>query len=248
MAKEIDALHATCPKCDWCVTVTPYDCPDPHRRVTGLMEIHRSKHPMHLPRCQAIRSDATRSDDPGMSACGSLDSEKELQEWLEGVLEKNDWTVLREVSPYNSDFKADFIVSHDDYGWFGIETKYFDMDGGAKMAEAHHQITRKYRGRTYLGEQINLWCLCPYFKYVNDDTFHRDQNRRRNRILSEFCTPLGIGYINLNTKDTRMDFAHSDRSQKVPLNLEYDDFSDYDPDIGLIEERVQAKRERYDYV
>ena len=100
---------------------------------------------------------------------GPVSSEAELQRNLKSYFEKHNWLAVREVSPTDSRVKADLIVKHDTYGWFGIETKYFNNDGGGKVADAHHQIISQYRGR----------------RYINDRSSYRRQRNKGIWILAE---------------------------------------------------------------
>lgn len=202
---------------------------------------------------------AAKTDTPhdgGMELCGELGSEDDLQEWLEGFFEQNGWSAIREASPHNSRCSADLIVEHDEYGWVGIETKYFHGDGGGKAADAHHQITRKYRGRTYIGERIDLWAICPYFWGIDspDYKLKRQQQTTRSKFMREMFCRHGIGFVDLNRPVLLIDFAYSQPHAKIPVGGEYasgggDYFKEYveDVDIDRIRDAVNRKRERFDY-
>lgn len=144
-----------------------------------------------------------------------IESEDELQEWLKSYFEDQGWTALREVSPDWSDDSADLLVKHTDYGWFGIETKYFrPEDGGRKLANAHRQILFQYRGRNYLNNTINLWALCPYF---DDSARPHARVSSHSQFIREFLCGHGIGYIDLRRNDLLIDFAYSHPEAKVPV-------------------------------
>lgn len=169
--------------------------------------------------------------DAGMDMCGKLESEDELQEWLEAAFEESGWTAIREVSPHSSDYRADLIVEHDEYGWFGIETKFIGSNQGPMdMAKAHHQIVQKYRGRKYIGNRIDLWAVCPYIKFTNCKEFPDDgkeDRRQRRRFEREkwgkinhtkaFFSHSGIGWINLNHYHLNMEFIQSTSGGRVPV-------------------------------
>lgn len=192
---------------------------------------------------------STTVEDDGMQLCGVIESEEELQEWLESLFEDSGWTAIREVSPHGADCRADLIVGHDEYGWFGIETKYFRNDGGAKAADAHHQITQKYRGKKYIGRRINCWVVCPYFYCYNTDDY--DMKQQQQKMRAEFVRELfcrhGIGYVNLDRWQLLLDFAYSQKYAKVPVGGEY--LSEYieNVDVERIRSRVDEKRQRYSY-
>jgi len=193
--------------------------------------------------------DVEQPTDGGMHLCGELESEEELQIWLEDFFEDQGWIAIREVSPRGSDVRADLIVSHDEYGWFGIETKYMRGDGGGKIATAHHQITQKYRGQKYLGEKIDLWVICPYFWGMNspDYTEKHSQQASRATFTREFFCRHGIGYLDLDRYQLLLGFAYSKPWAKVPVGGEYlDDYID-DVDLDKIVESVNRKMGKYGY-
>jgi hypothetical protein len=168
--------------------------------------------------------------DAGMELCGVIESEEELQEWLELTFESAGWTAIREVSPHGSNYQADLIVRDDEFGWFGIETKFVgDSQGPAVMAKAHHQIVEKYRGRKYLNNKIDLWCVCPYIQYANiehgrgeDDEDRRQRRdyekmkRRQVQGTRPFFSQSGIGWVSLDTYSLDMEFVQSRGYGTVP--------------------------------
>jgi len=186
-----------------------------------------------------------------MRHTGKLDSEQELQEWLESYFEENGWTAIREVSPNNSTYKADLIVNHEDYGWIGVETKFFEGDGGGKMADAHHQIVRKYRHEKYINNRIRLWAVCPYFSGINDQSeYKKRQQQNRATIMREFFCRHGIGYIDLDKGNVEIDFAYSSSDTKIPVGGDYSESLEErreDVDIGKIRDMVSKKCEKFDY-
>jgi len=177
-----------------------------------------------------MSSDAPGIQDAGLDLCGVLDSEDELQEWLKDAFEEAGWTAIREVSPHSSDYRADLIVEHDRFGWFGIETKFIGTGRGlTNIAKAHHQIIQKYRGRRYIGEKIDLWCVCPYLQNANtirepgmDKKKMRQrteyERKRRQKLLSTrpFFQQAGIGWIGLDTYSLGIEFVESTSYGTVP--------------------------------
>jgi hypothetical protein len=160
--------------------------------------------------------------DKGMELCGVLESEDELQEWLEAAFEDAGWTAIREVSPVRSNYRADLIVQHDDYGWLGIETKYIgSSQGPIDMAEAHYQIVGKYRGRKYINNRIDLWLVCPYIKY-GEDTVDPEKRWRREKWaqiyhMRQFFQHAGIGWIDLDHYSLDLDFIEADSAGTIPV-------------------------------
>lgn len=241
-----NSVRVYCADCDFQVDIDKDEHHFPLKLARGRANIHESQghHRTHVFGSGEVHG----VNDKGMDLCGQLDSEDELQEWLEGHFENNGWTAIREVSPRKSNYKADLIVKNDEYGWVGIETKYFDGDGGAKVAKAHHQITRKYRGERYIGNRINLWAFCPYFKSLNSDSrMHSRKQEFRSRFSRELFCKHGIGYIDLDRRELLIDFAYSQPIAKIPVSDEsYDRYYD-NVDIDEIEKSVRNKMREYDY-
>jgi hypothetical protein len=223
---------------------------NPERAAYAHGYLHESKRSGHWCRVECLSDqNVEQPRDGGMILCGELDNEDELQQWLEDYFEEHGWTAIREVSPHNSNQRADLIVQHDDFGWIGIETKYFDGDGGAKAAKAHHQITRQYRGKTYLTDRIDKWAICPYFWGIKSpDYIAYEQPKYRSTFIREFFCRHGIGFIDLERRDMLIDFAYSDLEMKIPVaGPQYEKFIE-EVDIQKIEKYVSKKRSEYDYV
>ena len=175
-------------------------------------------------------------------------TEDTLQNRLEQYFELHGWTAIREVSPHNANVRADLIVNHDEYGWFGIETKFFDGDGGSKAADAHHQIVSKYRGKRYIRNKINLWAICPFFSGRNsNDEWHQQRANQRNQFTRELFCRHGVGYINPFREPLLIDFAYSRAECKVPVNTNRDTRHHDNVDVELIREAVSRKMDKYDY-
>lgn len=243
-----DVYRAYCEECDWTIEITDDDAQLPRRYVHGVANCHEAQGCGYSTQVE----EPPVRDELGMRQTGRLDSEEELQLWLEEYFEDNGWIAIREVSPHYSSYKADLIVSHDDYGWFGIETKYFEGDGGGKMADAHHQITRKYRHQHYLGEKISLWAVCPYFSglHAAGEYSNSRQQQGRATLMREFFCRHGIGYIDLDSSNVKIDFAMSSKETKVPVGGEYEKYLDEyreKVDMDHIREMVSRKCERFDY-
>lgn len=231
------------PDCGWEIDVAEGDAEFPKTFANARKFLHESqnKHPVELR--NVVDDKIAGAEDGGMHLCGEISSEDELQEWLEQFFENNGWTAIREVYPHGSNKRADLIVSHDDFGWFGIETKFMHGDGGRTLAEAHHQITRRYRGRKYIGQQIDRWAVCPYWWGINSSDYvskHKQQETRAT-YTREFFGRHGIGYIDLDRWQMVIDFAYSKPWAKVPVGGEYVQQYYDDVDIEKINESVQNK-------
>lgn len=228
--------------CDWSMSISESDVRSPRQYIKSAAGVHTTRKRDCYARIEINgKEDRDRGSGTGMKLCGVKHNENELQKWLESEFEDRGWMAIREVSPRNSSCSADLIVQHDDYGWFGIEVKYFKGDGGAKAAVAHHQIAEKYRGKKYLGEQINLWCICPYFATSEPGGMYF----RKGQFIREFFCRHGIGYLGLNRHDMLMDFAYNDRDMKVPVGARTERFEN--PDLEKIKKSVSRKMEKYDY-
>lgn len=208
--------------------------------------------------------------DPGVD--GPKD-EKELQSWLAEYCEENGWDVKREVSPSNvsENYRADLIIHKENYGWFGIETKYFDKNGGSWLADAHHQIIAKYRGNTFSGKEIKFWSLCPYFRKLEwvydefEDPRSSDPTMPTpcivdtlSRVSREFFCRHGIGYMDLSSHVIDMDFGYSNPWAKVPVGYPRgnDPYGNYieklqkrieNVDVDKIESSIEDKMNKYSY-
>jgi len=183
-----------------------------------------------------------------MRAITDVQSENQFQKELEQYFENHGWIALREVSPHSSNNRADLIVQHDDFGWFGIETKFFDNDGGAKVADAHHQIITKYRGKKYVGNRIDLWCVAPYFSgYDTDDEWVSNRAQWRRRFTREFFCKHGVGILDISRRPLIMDFAYSMACKKVPVDSDKETRHHQNVDVQRIEKSVSKKMEKYAY-
>jgi hypothetical protein len=181
-----------------------------------------------------------------------IDDEEQLQFWLKSRLKENDWRVTREAKVRNSLNRADIIAEHPQFGSLGIETKFFARDGGAKVADAHHQIVSKYRGQHYYTHgTVDLWAFCPCFKYMHREDlsdingFYQKRGVKRQQFAREFFCRHGIGFISLDRKDLRADFNHSDRECKIPITAFHE--YDHETDIAKIQDLVGRKMEDFDY-
>jgi len=241
-------MRVYCTDCDFETVISTDDADFPKKLAEGRANLH-SAQKGHFPRFETEFGWREEGEPAANRICGQLESEEELQSWLESYFESQGWTAIREVSPHNSSVRADLIVNHDKYGWIGIEAKYFKRDGGAKIAHAHHQIINKYRGKKYLGEKIELWAICPYFYGINRPSgLGANQQRLRCRLIREMFCKHGLGYIGLDTRnDLLIDFAYSRPIAKIPVNLDEESRHYENVDIVEITESVEKKIEKYDY-
>jgi len=167
------------------------------------------------------------------------ESEDQMQAQLEAFFENHGWTAIREVSPHHSRIRADLIVESPQYGWFGIETKFWEQDGGAKLADAHEQIVGQYRGRKYIGERIDRWVLFPYFSEQSARATWRQQFTRE--LLCRHG--VGIGYFAHDA--AVLDYAYSRAECKVTVGDHR--YHDDNADIKAIDEMIKRKMDRLSY-
>jgi len=164
-------------------------------------------------------------------------NENEQQRWVAKQFKKHGWNVKREVSPVDSDYRADLLTSHDTWGAVGIECKYMKSPRcGSKFGQAIKQIVGKYRGRKYhvsgLGyDVVDKWVLCPYF-YHDTDTHGVIQSLRE--VLCRF----GIG-LALPREEMKLDFAYSSSETKISIS---DHDGEYYGDKERIESLVNKKK------
>lgn len=241
-----NSVRVYCRDCDFEVDIDKDSVYFPLKLAKGRSQLHESQghHSTRIVGSGGVSG----VNDRGMELCDTVDSEEELQQWLESFFEENGWTAIREVSPHKSNYKADLIVNHHDYGWIGIETKYFEGDGGAKVAEAHHQLTRKYRSEKYINNKIDLWAFCPYFTAYNSDSrLHSREQQIRGQFSRELFSKHGVGYIDLDRREMLIDFAYSQPIAKIPVDGDASDRYYENVDIHEIKKSVSRKMEKYDY-
>lgn len=244
-----NSVRIYCKNCDFEAIVHEDDAHFPSRLAEARADLHSSQK-MHPTRIEQPYEWPAETEEDDRRICGRLESEEELQVWLENYFEKHGWTAIREVSPARSSVRADLIVEHDDYGRIGIEAKYFKRDGGAKIAQAHHQIIKKYRGKKFIGKRIDLWAICPYFHGMNSQraTLSTNQQHLRSRLMREMFCKHGIGYIGLDTSEPLLiDFAYSVPVAKIPVNGNEDSRHYENVDIEEINDAVQKKMDKYEY-
>ncbi|MCQ4334816.1 hypothetical protein KM295_15280, partial [Natronomonas sp. F2-12] len=70
-----------------------------------------------------------------------FDTEQEFQDFLERKFEENEYTAIQEVSPHRSNYRADLLLMHDEFGRIGLELKR--LTGGSDAGKAHQQIVRQ---------------------------------------------------------------------------------------------------------
>jgi len=186
-----------------------------------------------------------REENPNSIPKKYINSEDDYQEYLKTKFQWDGWTAAREVSPAGSRYRADLIVHHDNVGWLGIEAKYTRY-GGAKMAEAHHQIVKKYRSKTYLAKKIDLWVYAPFFdksSLLEQDSQPNTVDLRIDQLTCSFFNRHGIGY--LPPFGNRIKYQQSDSDFFIQITRPWDDF--HQANMDKINDWVKSARETYSY-
>jgi len=165
-----------------------------------------------------------------------FDDEKELRDWLAKQFKKYGWRAWTEKRPHGTDYRADIIVYHHEYGYIGIECKHMNtLSAGSYIGKALEQVLFQYRGKSYdmTNGSLDLWAVCPYAKYDRSHTADR-------QTVREMLCHFGIGIIWPCEDPERMmvDFAYSDSATKISIS---DPTSDRYGDRERIEEMVQKK-------
>jgi len=158
-----------------------------------------------------------------------ISSEDDLQQYLERGMESNGWTVLREVQPRNSDYRADIVAGRDDIGWFGIECKYV-TGGPVVAAKAARQVLNKYAGEKFLNRKVVAWGVCLYghrftentadrddFEDVADYRYHCAALRTQKSVTQRIMNGLGIGWTTVSSGRVMLEFLPSHAGTRVPL-------------------------------
>jgi len=186
-------------------------------------------------------------ENPYQTDFTKIENEFQWQDYLQRYFEWNDWNVVREVRPAGTEYRADLLVEHDEYGWFGIETKWANL-GGRVMAEAHHQIVKKYRRRTYFGHKIDLWVYAPFYEFYRKDKSQDFVERKYLIDLTQgFFQRHGIGFLRGGTAKGagfwEMQFELSSADHFVGIERA----SDREPDMDAIRETVKWRTQQYSY-
>lgn len=129
-----------------------------------------------------------------------FDTEQEFQDFLERKFEENGFTAIQEVSPHRSNYRADLLLMHDEFGRIGLELKR--LTGGSDAGRAHQQIVRQYSGKRYIGERVNLWAFAPYMPKLQYSIMTEGRSTKfqggKLEVLEHFFQRYGIGVLNVH--------------------------------------------------
>jgi len=145
---------------------------------------------------------STSSDDKiGDNGLPVFDTEQAFQDYLEQKFEENGFTAIQEVSPHRSNYRADLLLMHEEFGKIGLELKR--LTGGSDAGRAHQQIVRQYSGKKYLGERVHLWAFAPYIPKLQSAEMRGARKaasfqRGKLEVLEHFFQRYGIGVLNVH--------------------------------------------------
>ena len=158
-----------------------------------------------------------------------ISSEDDLQQYLERGMESNGWTVLREVQPRNSDYRADIVAGRDDIGWIGIECK-FVTGGPVVAAKAARQVLNKYADEKFLNKKVVPWGICLYGQEYSE--FNRDIDEYPNErlyygakrkygthkhVTQRIINGLGLGWVSIEGSRVLLEFLPTGPEEQIPL-------------------------------
>jgi len=179
----------------------------------------------------------------------SINSEDDLQNYIEHGMESNGYTVIREIKPHYSNFRADIVAQHDSIGTVGIECKYV-TGGPIVAAEAARQVIDKYAGQKFVNWKVDVWGICLFGRCFRPDSINKQISDRREikdnstvettkRIMNGF----GLGWVTAHDDRVVMEFLPSGRDVCIPLfhsdgeNPEWFDKVDMERIESLVEDR-----------
>ena len=147
-------------------------------------------------------SEDTEEAEVGRNGLPVFDTEQEFQDYLERKFEENGYTAIQEVSPHKSNYRADLLLMHDEFGRIGLELKR--LTGGSDAGRAHQQIARQYAGKKYIGERVNLWAFAPYMPKLQSAEMKETRGfasgfqKGKLEVLEHFFQRYGIGVLNVH--------------------------------------------------
>ena len=131
-----------------------------------------------------------------------FESEQGFQDYLEGEFERAGFTAIQEVSPHHSQYRADLLLLHDEFGPIGLELKF--LTGGSDAGKAHQQIVRQYAGKKYVGRRVERWAVAPYIHKLHGAEKRHERDRAfqvgKLEALEHFFHRYGIGTLNVHMR------------------------------------------------
>jgi hypothetical protein len=177
-----------------------------------------------------------------------FDTEQAFQDFLEKKFEENGFTAIQEVRPARSNYRADLLLIHDEFGKIGLELKR--LTGGSDAGRAHQQIIRQYAGKRYIGDRVYLWVFAPYLPKLQSaeetDQWERSTwfQRGKLEVLEHFFQRYGIGVLNVHESGyARLKWGHTAEHMlpAFPLKTEIPDRNKKEYKLDSIRERVAER-------
>lgn len=168
----------------------------------------------------------------------TIENESDLQAFLANGMRDAGWTVTREHTPDNTKERIDVLGRHSDIGMVGIEAKYVTGSGPNEAGAAVDQILTQYAGKTYAGDNIDIWGIALYGGglLTTDTTDYIADSQAYQFACRRIVNQLGIGYVIVHRNLTFLDLGVSVPALRVPL---------FDVAGGQVQDRyVQPDMER----
>lgn len=171
-------------------------------------------------------------------------TESDFQDWLEEKFESEGWTAIQEVSPHRSNYRADLLLMHDEFGRIGMELKR--LTGGSDAGRAHQQIVRQYSGKKYIGERVDKWAFAPYMPKLQYDQEKRQPQFQWGKleVLEHFFQSYGIGVLNVHESAyARLKWGATKEYMlpAFPMKKQVPERNEEGYDLNKIEERIDER-------
>jgi len=176
-----------------------------------------------------------------------FDTEQTFQDFLERKFEENGFTAIQEVSPHRSNYRADLLLMHDEFGRIGLELKR--LSGGSDAGRAHQQIVRRYSGKKYIGERVDLWAFAPYIPKLQSAQMREARKaasfqKGKLEVLEHFFQRYGIGVLNVHERPYARLKWGSSREYMLPgfpMKRDFPASQKTDYNLANIRERVSER-------
>jgi hypothetical protein len=175
-----------------------------------------------------------------------FESEQQFQNYLEEKFESAGFTAIQEVSPHHSQYRADMILLHDEFGPIGLELKL--LSGGSDAGKAHQQIVRQYAGKKYIGHRVEKWAFAPYMPKLQDAENRKERDRAfqvgKLEVLEHFFHRYGIGTLNVHSRPyARLKWGSKKEFMlpAFPMKREIPERNRKGYNLELIDERIDSR-------
>lgn len=183
----------------------------------------------------------------GSNGLPVFDTEQQFQDYLEEKFEANGFTAIQEVSPSKSNYRADLLLIHDEFGKIGLELKR--VTGGSDAGRAHQQIVRQYAGERYISGRVYLWAFAPYIPKLQsakerDSRAPASFQTGKLEVLEHFFQRYGIGVLNVHESTyARLKWGASKEFMlpAFPMKSEVPDRNQEGYELESIKDRVSKR-------